>query len=167
MAAFARDPMNMRTLRSVLAEEIGRGRVGRLRDAEVVTQLTTQVARGGLRLVPLAASRAVVEPPPVDGLARVASGAVKEQEPVVLKSTGAPAPAAKSDTGTWFKLEVVDDATGEPVSGVTFTLKLPDGTRREVTTDASGKIELTGLVSGTCDVEQMADDEGWEVVQAV
>ncbi len=166
LRGFARDPMNRATLRATLAEEVGRGRVGRMRDAEVVAQVEARVARGRLRLVPLAAAGAVVPPPPVDGLARVSSGAVKEAEPVVLKSTGGPATAIKSETETWFKLEVVDDATGGPVAGVSFTLKLPDGSRRSVTTDASGRVELTGLVSGTCDIEEMVDEVGWEVVQA-
>ncbi len=164
---LARDPMNMATLRATLAEEVGRPRVGRMRDAEVVAQVEARVARGRLRLVPLATSGTVVAPPPVDGLARISSGPAKEAEPVVLKSTGAPAPAPKGETETWFKLEVVDDDTGEPVAGVSFTLKLPDGSRREVTTDASGRIELTGLAAGTCDIEAMRDDAGWEVVQAV
>jgi len=95
LRSLARDPMNIATLRAALAEEIGRQRVGRLRHAEVVAQLATQVARGRLRLVPLAAAGAVIKPPPVDGLARVSSGAVKEAEPVVLESTTAPSPEPK------------------------------------------------------------------------
>jgi hypothetical protein len=160
LRGFSRDPLGMTTLRRALAEEIGRQRVGRLCDAEVVDQLAAQIAHGRLRVARHSAARAVLRPPPVQAW----QGAKpREEEPVVLESTGPP-PAPAAETGSWIKLEVVDDATGEPVAGVTFTLKLPDGTSKDVTTNPGGIAELTGLTPGSFDIEKMADGEAWEVV---
>jgi len=162
LRAFSRDPLNMTTLRRALAEEIGRQRVGRLRDAEVVDQLAAQIARGRLRVARHASSNAVLKPPPVQAWQ---GAAIKEKEPVVLESTTGPPPAA--ETGSWIKLTVVDDATGEPVPGVTFTLRLPDGTSKEVTTNPSGVAELSDLTPGSFVIQKMADPDGWEVVSVV
>jgi len=156
---FSRDPLNMTTLRRALAEEIGRQRVNRLRDAEVVDQLAVQVARGRLRVAAHASSRAVLRPPPVHAWQ---ADKPKEKEPVVLESTGLP-PVAEAKKTSWIKLEVVDDTTDERVSGVTFSLKLPDGTPKDVTTDG-GIAEINDLTPGTFDIERMADDDVWEVV---
>jgi len=164
LRAFTRDPLNMNTLRRALAEEIGRQRVSRLRDPEVVEQLAAQIARGQLRVATHSSSRAVLKPPPVHAWQGAATKGKAGDEPVVLESTTGPPPTPEPKTGSWIKLTVVDDATGEPVSGVTFTLKLPDGKSQEATTNPSGVAELTGLTPGSFDIEKMADEDGWEVV---
>lgn len=160
LRAFTRDPLNITTLRRALAGEIGHQRVGRLSDAAVVDQLATQISRGRLQVALHGTSRAVVKPPPREAWQRAKP---KEEEPVVLESTTGPAPEPK--TGSWIRFRVVDDATGKPVAGVTLSLKLPDGKTQDVTSGGDGRIEVKGLVSGTCDIQKMSDGEGWEVVQ--
>lgn len=71
---------------------------------------------------------------------------------------------AESDELTWIKFEVVDDETGDPVKGVTLKVKLPDGSIRNATTDASGMIEIRDIPAGTCDIERMIDSDTLEVV---
>jgi hypothetical protein len=164
LRAFSRDPMNMTLLRRTLGEEIGPQRVGRLGDAEVVNQLAAHISHDRLRIATLSSSRAVVEPRRIHDWTTRTEKVEKEEEVVKERPTG-PLPAEESTTASWIKLEVVDDVTGEPVPGVTFNLKLPDGSTKDVVTDAAGVAELTGLDPGTFDIEKMMDGEGWEVVQ--
>ena len=161
LRSFIQDPLNMATLRRALAEEAGRQQVSRLRDGEVVEQLAAQIARGRLRIARHARLRAVLPPPPVR--AWQGTAVKEEEEPVVLASTTGPPPAA-APAGSWIKVQVVDDATDQPVSGVTFALTLPDGTHKEVVTNAGGVAELTGLTPGSFTIERMADEDGWEVL---
>jgi uncharacterized surface anchored protein len=60
---------------------------------------------------------------------------------------------------------VVDDETNEPVSGVAFKVKLPNGEVRDFITDASGKIDVRNIQPGSCTIEKMVDDRALEVVR--
>lgn len=53
----------------------------------------------------------------------------------------------------WLELEILDDETREPVSGMLVSLKLADGSVTQRTTDASGRIYVDGQ-----------PDETWEVI---
>lgn len=84
--------------------------------------------------------------------------------------TGEPAPPPEKEAPppttekTWIKFEILDDATGKPVSGVTLKVKLPDGESRNATSNSAGIIEITNIPPGTCDIERMIDSDTLEVV---
>jgi hypothetical protein len=170
LRSFARDPLNMGVLRRSLAAELGTQRVARMVDKEVVDHLARHVAGGRMQVASLAASRAAVprrslvwERPFAGSLTKDKGGA-KE-----TGATGGGAATAASDTtpstASWIRFRVIDDATDQPVAGVTLTLTLPDGKTQDVTSGDDGMIEVKGLVSGTCDIQKMSDSEAWEVVQ--
>ena len=73
-------------------------------------------------------------------------------------------PAATAATTHQIEFKLVDEDSGEPVGGVTLKLKLPSGEVREVTSGGDGKIKITDLDAGNCDIEGMSDDEAYEVV---
>ncbi|MHC4406967.1 MAG: hypothetical protein ACYTG0_45705 [Planctomycetota bacterium] len=105
------------------------------------------VQRGGWERVSTAGGRATGTP---------GESAAEEEEEA--------APPPESDELTWIKFEVVYDETGDPVKGVTLKVKLPDGSIRNATTDASGMIEFRDILHGTCDIERMIDSDTLEVV---
>lgn len=76
------------------------------------------------------------------------------------------APAAPQTT-QWIRFQVVDDATDEPIPGITLKVKLPTGQVQDLTTDADGMIEIKPVPAGTCDIEKMIDDAALEVVAVV
>ena len=99
------------------------------------------------------------------------------KQPSIVTSGGTPRPKKSETTPppepappppvvekTWIKFEIVDEATGKPVPGVSLKVKLPDGESRTVTSDGGGMIEITGIPAGTCDIERMIDNDALEVV---
>ncbi len=65
----------------------------------------------------------------------------------------------------WIKIQVIDDETGKPVSGIPLELLLPGRSAKEYKTDANnGRISISDISAGTCDIVKMTDDEAWEVV---
>ena len=65
----------------------------------------------------------------------------------------------------WIKIQVIDDETGKPVSGIPLELLLPGRPAKEFKTDTNnGRISISDLSAGTCDILKMKDDEAWEVV---
>ena len=87
--------------------------------------------------------------------------APEAQAPAPRPPASKPPPAPLT---TWIKFQVLDDETGQPVQGVVLAVKLPDGTTKKSTTDASGMIEITGIPPGTCDIESMIDSDALEVI---
>lgn len=65
---------------------------------------------------------------------------------------------------TWITFEVIDDDTGQPVSGVTLAIKLPDGSIKKLVTDGSGRIEIRDIDPGSCSIESMTDSDALEVL---
>jgi type VI secretion system secreted protein VgrG len=63
------------------------------------------------------------------------------------------------------KFQVLDDATGQPMSGVLLKLKLPNGTEGQYSTDSNGMITFDPVDPGTCDIQKMIDSDALEVVQ--
>jgi len=171
LRSFARDALNMGTLRRALAAELGGQRVARMANQEVVDRLARRVAGGGLQVASLAGARAAV-PRRVRAWDRPFAGPASEakvdtqQEPAATgNAPAAVAPDTAQTVGSWIRFRVVDDATGKPVAGVTLTMKLPDGKTQDVTSGGDGVIEVKGMPAGTCDIQKMSDSEGWEVVQ--
>ena len=67
----------------------------------------------------------------------------------------------------WIKIQVIDDETGNPVPGIPLELLLPGRPAKEYKSDANnGRISISDLSAGTCDILKMKDDEAWEVVSA-
>lgn len=94
------------------------------------------------------------------------------------KSAGDPpaAPAAPPETPPpvvpeepevethWIIFQVLDDDTGQPIEEVDLKLRLPGGRVQTFTTRPDGTVFVQGLDPGTVDVQQLIDDEVWEVV---
>lgn len=63
---------------------------------------------------------------------------------------------------TWVAIRMID-MEGEPVPGIRFRLKLPDGTVEEGTLDGNGMRRREGLVPGSCSVcFPDLDQDAWE-----
>jgi hypothetical protein len=70
-----------------------------------------------------------------------------------------PPPPRSADSGgsgpepekTWIEIQLVDEE-GNPVAGERYILKITDGSIREGTLDASGKVSVRGIDPGTCTV---------------
>lgn len=152
LGRLAGDPANMATFRRLLAEDLPAPDVLRLDDAGVLRQVAWRLDAGRWSVRPAlhAYGGGATSAPPEPPSAEAPEEAVPE-----------PPPAA--DLG-WVAFDVIDDETGLPVSGVTLTLRLPDGTVRDVTTGASGSLYLSDLPAGTCDIVEMTDAHALEVV---
>lgn len=103
----------------------------------------------------------------VDDLAGLLwSGAVRLEElarpvlggGVTSGAASAQSPAAKDARETsWIEIAVVDDATGDPVGDVKLALTLPRAARSNVTTPASGIIDIDPCDPGACAVDTDLD----------
>ncbi|MCI5224500.1 MAG: hypothetical protein D3924_17980 [Candidatus Electrothrix sp. AR4] len=67
----------------------------------------------------------------------------------------------------WVAFKVLYDDTEEPIAGVQLKLRLPDGSIDKYTTDSTGRIYISGLPDGTCDVQEMLDNDALEVVEVL
>ena len=74
------------------------------------------------------------------------------------------APGGTQAAQHWLGIEVVDDATGEPLAGIPFKLRMPDGRVQELSSDADGRIHVKQLPAGHFDIQAMTDDQALEVV---
>jgi hypothetical protein len=146
------DPWNRRAVRELLSHDLAETDIARLTDAEAIRELARRIAAGRFAL-----RWSRVAP------AESAEGAVAEEDPAAAEAPPAePAPAPPEKT--WVKFQVVDDASGKPVSGVKLKIKLPDGRSEEFTTNAGGQIYIGNLDPGSCDIEAMIDSAAYEVV---
>jgi len=71
-------------------------------------------------------------------------------EPRAAKSAP-PAAPSKSAALTWIEIRLVN-ADGEPMGGVAYELKLPDGTLKSDKLDDTGKARYDDIVAGQCEV---------------
>ena len=76
----------------------------------------------------------------------------------------APPPESPTEEKTWIKFQILDSETGQPMAGITLTVKLTDGTTRKSTSDGSGLIEFKDIPPGSCSIESMSDPDALEVV---
>lgn len=65
-----------------------------------------------------------------------------------------PAPPSSSSSSTerektWVEIQLVDEE-GTPIAGERYILKITDGSVREGTLDAAGKVSVRGIDPGTC-----------------
>ena len=66
---------------------------------------------------------------------------------------------------TWIEFELLDDQTDKPLSGVPFSIRLPNGKTVTKSTNAAGVIRIDDVPPGVCDVQKIADDSGLEVMR--
>lgn len=67
------------------------------------------------------------------------------------KNNSVPPPLDPSSEKTWVDVQLVDE-DGEPVGGARYKLKITDGSTREGTLDSSGRIRVSNIDPGTCQV---------------
>ncbi len=167
---FLTDPWNLLTLRQVLVEDLSYPDVTQLDDHAVLEQVAWHIVQGQIKIVqPFVASQLGIqtgiaktvplEPEEEETVpsTRRTSQQERQDEPIVETTTAqetavlAAAPVPQT-TVSWIKFVVVDDATDEPISGVTLKITLPDGSQRDYTTKPDGMIEIYDIDPGTCNV---------------
>lgn len=62
-----------------------------------------------------------------------------------------------------FNIKKVQAGTSTPVSGAVFRHTLPDGSTKELTTNGSGEITITGLTSGTHKIKEIKSPDGYQL----
>jgi hypothetical protein len=151
---FMHDPMSMAVLREV-ASELTYADVSRMDDQEAIRLLAWRMARGAIKLASRAEARQSVAFPI----------ATAEDEQAQMEALVEETPPAEETSLDWVEFRFVDAETGEPLTGVSLKLKLPDGQTKELKTNASGVIRLTNLVPGTVDIEEVISNDALEIVQ--
>lgn len=72
------------------------------------------------------------------------------------------APAEDESELSWIEIEMVDEED-EPVAGVAYSIKLPDGTEATGTLDSNGFARIDGIEPGQCEVTfPKLDKSAWE-----
>lgn len=62
---------------------------------------------------------------------------------------------------TWIDIRLIDE-DDEPVSGIEYEIKLPDGTRRRGRTDADGRVRFDNIDPGSCRFTYLGlDEQAW------
>lgn len=62
-----------------------------------------------------------------------------------------------------FNIKKVQAGTSTPVAGAVFLHTLPDGSTKELTTNGSGEITITGLASGTHKIKEIKSPDGYQL----
>lgn len=62
-----------------------------------------------------------------------------------------------------FDIKKVQAGTSTPVAGAVFFHTLPDGSTKELTTNGSGEITITGLASGTHKIKEIKSPDGYQL----
>ena len=62
-----------------------------------------------------------------------------------------------------FNIKKVQVGTSTPVAGAVFLHTLPDGSTKELTTNGSGEITITGLASGTHKIKEIKSPDGYQL----
>ena len=184
LRGFIHDPFARASLREVATRSRWDAPLFACSDQEILRQLAWQLATGRLYLVPIERTTDY-GPTGVPG-GRTTPGGSQADEPSTQpqgadkpstqpqgpgpsqgagQSEGPETPAAVDPaTPHWIRFQIIDYDTETPVAGVDLHLKMPDGTVSTYTTDAQGLVHLIGVLAGTCDLEQMLNDEALEVI---
>jgi hypothetical protein len=184
---FASDPAAMAALRELAARCSGDRSFGRLApNHEVLLQLAWRLHERLLFLVPLepvrdssgpgagTGSQTETAETQAQGSEHGRPGQADESETVRLRGP-APAPptappptpkAAAPLAGTthWITFQLVDDETGKPIAGVDLRVALSDGNTQTYRTGADGTVHVADIPDGTCDLEELLDGQGFEVI---
>lgn len=62
-----------------------------------------------------------------------------------------------------FDIKKVQAGTSTPVAGAVFLHTLPDGSTKELTTNGTGEITITGLASGTHKIKEIKSPDGYQL----
>lgn len=62
-----------------------------------------------------------------------------------------------------FNIKKVQAGTSTPVSGAVFRHTLPNGSTKDLTTNGSGEITITGLASGTHKIKEIKSPDGYQL----
>ena len=142
----------MSVLRDLVVERHGTSDLSNLHDHRLLEFIAWELEEGRLR---------------VAEEFRAMSSIGRAQAPV-KDDTGdkpfEPPPEPPKDEKTWITFQILDDETGQPVAGVTLTVKLTDGTTKKSKSDGSGLIEFKDIPPGACSIESMSDSDALEVV---
>lgn len=142
---------NQQVLRLTLhAEGLGAHQTAHILDDDLCRRLARDLAKGHIMVsaVPKASGRAVV----------IERREEDEEEDV---ATG---PLPPKEEKHWIAIQVVDDESGKPLSGVPLEVKLPDGRAVVRKTGGDGTLHFSDLDPGTCSILKIMDDEALEVV---
>ncbi|MFP2927617.1 LysM peptidoglycan-binding domain-containing protein [Pyxidicoccus sp. 3LG] len=135
---LTQDDGNLRTLRNVLQAH---------GHASVFAPLSTeQVARKAAALFSLGHLRLARAPLPLP-----------TQAPAFPEAPPEVAPLDAQEEPRWLKLQVLDDVTGSPVTGLKLRILLSDDSEKQATTDSEGLIELKSVPPGHATVSSDLD----------
>lgn len=146
---LGREPCGRAALRRLYAEMLGRVAICSDDDRLVLERLVRWLVTGQLKV-------RSVRLEPVD----VPAGAllpVSHAEPV------APAEVPPKDT-TWFELQVLWNATGNPIEGVCFAITPQDGSEDEHTTNKQGLVRIEDIKPGACAVRAAGGETATRLV---
>lgn len=136
---LAQDASNLRTL-SLLVHSHGLlGQHAARTSEDVVKQAATLLSFGHLRLA--------LAPPPERYVAPAFPEEAPKQEPPVIP-----------EEDLTLRLQVVDDVSDGPLSGIQLRLQLPDDSEKRATTDSEGRVDLPKVPKGTFTVLSLIDD---------
>lgn len=159
---FAHDYFDMLALRSILEDDLFDPNLSLLGDRKVLQELAWRLASGKIKI-----RTSPFTPEETYGGSGGTPTEPEDQEEEEQEEEEEPAEeaAAIAPEPDWIKFRVVEDETGQPVSGVTLKVKLPTGEIWDFTTDGNGEIEIKDIPSGTCAIMKMTDADALEVVQ--
>jgi hypothetical protein len=135
---LAQDESNLRTLSTLVETHAPLGRHAPRTAEDVVRQAATLFSFGLMRLA--------LAPPP----ARYGAPAFPEETPKQE-------PPVTPEEDVTLRLQVVEDVTDVPISGIKLKLKLADDSEKEATTDSEGRIDLPKAPKGTFNVLSSID----------
>ncbi|HSP77755.1 MAG TPA: LysM peptidoglycan-binding domain-containing protein, partial [Myxococcaceae bacterium] len=136
---FSRDSFNLQTLRDVVYSHAV------VRSYEPVT--TDLVLREVAALLAVGQLRLVRAPPP-----EVPVGRLFPKLEVVP-----PPPSVEEEEPKRLMLQIVNDITDDSIADIKLRVVLPDGSEEQVTTDSSGRIELSSVPPGRVKVSSVLE----------
>ncbi|MCI5161491.1 MAG: hypothetical protein D3917_05610 [Candidatus Electrothrix sp. AX5] len=169
---FMHDAYNMTVLRKVLYADSYQFGIHSLSDQEVISQVARKAVRGQIFIARGKAAQygGGSSSPSVKEVVQAEGKKWSKQEYIksfLEESKSTPPAVEPAQETNWVAFKVLYDDTDEPVAGVDLKIKLPDGTTDIYTTDGAGKIYISGLPDGTCDVQEMLDNDALEVVEVL
>jgi hypothetical protein len=135
---LAQDETNLRTLSTLVQTHGELGRHASRTAEDVVKQAAALLSFGHLRLA--------LAPPPERFGAPAFPEELPKQEPPVTP-----------EEDVTLRLQVVDDVSDGPISGIKLRIQFADKTEKQATTDAEGNVKLEKVPKGAFDVLSLVD----------
>jgi hypothetical protein len=134
---LAQDESNLRTLSTLVQVHGALGRHAQRTSEDVVKQAATLLSFGHVRLA--------LAPPPERYGAPAFPEAVPKQKPVT------------PEEDVTLRLQVVDDVSDGPISGIKLRILFADATEKQATTDSDGNVNLKKVPKGSFDLLSIID----------